>query len=51
LTSLDRIIVVYRGADGSTNVEYIVSVEELRKRLQKLGISYSEHIPYNKTMT
>jgi AAA15 family ATPase/GTPase len=50
LVDLDRIIIVSRGSDGATNIEYIEDVEGVRKRLIELGVSYSEYILYSKTM-
>jgi len=50
LVDLDRVIIVSRGLDGATNVEYIEDVEGVRKRLIELGVSYSEYILYSKTV-
>jgi predicted ATP-dependent endonuclease of OLD family len=50
LVDLDRVIIVFRGLDGATNVEYIENVEGVRRRLIELGVSYSEHILYSKTV-
>ena len=50
LVDLDRLIIVSRGSDGSTNVEYIEDVKSVRKRLLELGVSHSEYILYGKTM-
>jgi len=50
LVDLDRLIIVSRGSDGSTNVEYIEDVKSVRKRLLELGVSHSEYILYSKTM-
>ena len=50
LVDLDRVIIISRGSDGSTNVEYIGDAESVRKRLLELGLSHSEYILYGKTM-
>jgi hypothetical protein len=50
LVDLDRVVIVSRGSDGSTNIEYIEDVEAVRKKLLELGVSHSEYILYGRTV-
>jgi AAA15 family ATPase/GTPase len=50
LVDLDRVVIVSRGFDGSTNIEYIEDVEAIRKKLLELGVSHSEYILYGRTV-
>jgi len=50
LVDLDRVVIVSRGFDGSTNIEYVEDVEAVRKKLLELGVSHSEYILYGRTV-
>jgi AAA15 family ATPase/GTPase len=50
LVDLDRVVIVSRGSDGSTSIEYVEDVEAIRKKLLELGISHSEYILYGRTV-
>jgi len=49
LANPERTIVVYRGSDGSTRLEYFENPEELKSRLSELGVAFSDYIFYEKT--
>lgn len=50
LVDLDRVVIVSRGSDGSTSIEYVEDVEAVRKKLLELGVSHSEYILYGRTV-
>lgn len=50
LVDLDRVVIVSRGSDGSTSIEYVEDVEAIRKKLLELGVSHSEYILYGRTV-
>jgi predicted ATPase len=49
LANPERTIVVYKGSDGSTELEYFENPEELKSRLSELGVAFSDYIFYEKT--
>jgi AAA15 family ATPase/GTPase len=49
LANPERTIVVYRGGDGSTKLEYFENPEELKSKLSELGVAFSDYIFYEKT--
>jgi hypothetical protein len=49
LANPERTIVVYRGDDGSTKLEYFENPEELKSKLSELGVAFSDYIFYEKT--
>jgi predicted ATPase len=49
LANPERTIVVFRGSDGSTKLEYFEDSRELKSRLSELGIAFSDYVLYEKT--
>jgi len=49
LASPEKTIIVYRGGDGSTKLEYFENPEELKSKLSELGVAFSDYIFYEKT--
>jgi len=49
LANPERTIVVYRGDDGSTKLEYFENPEKLKSKLSELGVAFSDYIFYEKT--
>jgi hypothetical protein len=49
LANPERTIVVFRGSDGSTTLEYFTDPRELKSRLSELGIAFSDYVLYEKT--
>jgi energy-coupling factor transporter ATP-binding protein EcfA2 len=49
LANPERTIVVFRGSDGSTKLEYFKDPRELKSRLSELGITFSDYVLYERT--
>jgi predicted ATP-dependent endonuclease of OLD family len=49
LANPERTIVVFRGSDGSTKLEYFKDPRELKSRLSELGIAFSDYVLYEST--
>ncbi|MEM0004623.1 MAG: AAA family ATPase [Desulfurococcaceae archaeon] len=49
LANPERTIVVLRGSDGSTKLEYFEDPRELKSRLSELGIAFSDYVLYERT--
>jgi hypothetical protein len=49
LANPERTIVVFRGSDGSTKLEYFKDPRELKSRLSELGIAFSDYVLYERT--